>query len=49
MAQVLWVIAVLSNIAVMQRMLFTWQETRRKEREEEQEKFAPVPLTVPHR
>lgn len=29
MAQVLWVIAVLSNVTVVQRMIFTWQETRR--------------------
>jgi CDP-diacylglycerol--glycerol-3-phosphate 3-phosphatidyltransferase len=31
MAQVLWVIAVLSNITVIHRMIFTWQETRRLE------------------
>ena len=29
MAQVLWVIAVLSNITVIHRMIFTWQETKR--------------------
>jgi phosphatidylglycerophosphate synthase len=29
MAQVLWVIAVLSNITVIHRMIYTWQETRR--------------------
>ncbi len=28
MAQVLWVIAVLSNLTVIQRMLHTWRETR---------------------
>jgi CDP-diacylglycerol--glycerol-3-phosphate 3-phosphatidyltransferase len=28
MAPVLWVIALLSNITVIQRMIFTWQETR---------------------
>lgn len=28
MAQVLWVIAILSNVTVIQRMFFTWQETR---------------------
>ena len=31
MAQVLWVIAVLSNLTVAHRMIYTWQETRRRE------------------
>jgi len=31
MAPVLWVIAVLTNITVVHRMIFTWQETRRLE------------------
>jgi CDP-diacylglycerol---glycerol-3-phosphate 3-phosphatidyltransferase len=31
MAPVLWVIAVLGNITVVHRMIFTWQETRRLE------------------
>jgi CDP-diacylglycerol---glycerol-3-phosphate 3-phosphatidyltransferase len=31
MAPVLWVIAVLSNITVAHRMIFTWQESRRLE------------------
>jgi CDP-diacylglycerol---glycerol-3-phosphate 3-phosphatidyltransferase len=31
MAPVLWVIAVLSNLTVAHRMIFTWQETRRLE------------------
>ncbi|MGA2182087.1 MAG: CDP-alcohol phosphatidyltransferase family protein [Bryobacteraceae bacterium] len=31
MAPVLWVIAVLANITVVHRMIFTWQETRRLE------------------
>jgi CDP-diacylglycerol---glycerol-3-phosphate 3-phosphatidyltransferase len=31
MAPVLWVIAVLSNITVVHRMIFTWQESRRLE------------------
>jgi len=31
MAPVLWVIAVLSNLTVFHRMLFTWQEARRLE------------------
>src|SRR3984957_9731729 len=31
MAQVLWVIAVLSNITVIHRMIYTWQETKRLE------------------
>lgn len=31
MAPVLWVVAVLSNITVVHRMIFTWQETKRLE------------------
>src|SRR6202047_4865926 len=31
MAQVLWVIAILSNITVIHRIIYTWQETRRLE------------------
>ena len=31
MAQVLWVIAVLSNLTVIHRMIYTWQEARRLE------------------
>ncbi|MCS6952140.1 MAG: CDP-alcohol phosphatidyltransferase family protein [Bryobacteraceae bacterium] len=31
MAPVLWVIAVLSNITVMHRMIYTWQESKRLE------------------
>jgi len=31
MAPVLWVIAVLSNVTVMHRMIYTWQETKRLE------------------
>jgi CDP-diacylglycerol--glycerol-3-phosphate 3-phosphatidyltransferase len=31
MAQVLWVIAILSNITVIHRMIYTWQETKRLE------------------
>ncbi|HLH19695.1 MAG TPA: CDP-alcohol phosphatidyltransferase family protein [Bryobacteraceae bacterium] len=31
MAQVLWVIAVLSNITVVHRMIYTWQEAKRLE------------------
>lgn len=31
MAPVLWVVAVLSNITVVARMIFTWQETKRLE------------------
>ena len=29
MAPVLWVIAVLSNITVIHRIIYTWQETKR--------------------
>jgi CDP-diacylglycerol--glycerol-3-phosphate 3-phosphatidyltransferase len=31
MAPVLWVIAVLANLTVIHRMIYTWQETRRLE------------------
>jgi CDP-diacylglycerol--glycerol-3-phosphate 3-phosphatidyltransferase len=31
MAAVLWVIAVLGNVTVLGRMIFTWQEARRLE------------------
>jgi len=31
MAQVLWVIALLSNLTVIHRMIYTWRETRRLE------------------
>src|SRR5215472_15203926 len=31
MAQVLWVIAVLANLTVIHRMIYTWQETKRLE------------------
>ncbi len=33
MAQVLWVIAILSNITVIHRMIYTWQEAKRLETE----------------
>ena len=32
MAPVLWVLAVLSNLTVIHRMIYTWQETRRLEK-----------------
>jgi CDP-diacylglycerol--glycerol-3-phosphate 3-phosphatidyltransferase len=31
MAHVLWILAVLSNITVLSRMIYTWQETKRLE------------------
>ena len=31
MPQVLWVIAVLANLTVIHRMIFTWQEAKRLE------------------
>ena len=31
MPQVLWVIAVLANLTVVHRMIFTWQESKRLE------------------
>jgi len=44
MAQVLWVIAVLSNLTVIHRMLYTWQETKRLE--EAQLRAAPESTTL---
>ena len=41
MAAVLWVIAVLSNVTVLHRMIFTWQEARRLE--DAQLRVAPSP------
>ena len=41
MAPVLWVIAVLSNLTVVHRMIYTWQETRRLE--EAQLRAVPSP------
>jgi len=35
MAQVLWVIAILSNITVIHRMIYTWQEAKRVEHAQE--------------
>lgn len=40
MAPVLWVIAVLSNLTVIHRMIYTWQETRRLE----EAQLRPVPV-----
>ena len=41
MAPVLWVIAVLSNVTVAARMIYTWQETKRLE--DAQLRAAPAP------
>src|SRR2546422_6896125 len=41
MAQVLWVMAILSNITVLSRMIYTWQET--KGLEDAQLRAAPEP------
>jgi len=45
MAPVLWVIAVLSNISVIHRMIFTWQETKRLE----EAQLSPPPDVVADR
>ncbi|HZU27656.1 MAG TPA: CDP-alcohol phosphatidyltransferase family protein [Bryobacteraceae bacterium] len=45
MAPVLWVIAVLSNVTVAHRMIFTWQESKRLE--DAQLRAAPAPTTHP--
>ena len=44
MAPVLWVIAVLSNLTVIHRMIYTWQETKRLE--EAQLRAVPRSTTV---
>ncbi len=53
MAQVLWVIAVLSNITVVSRMVLTWQECKRLEdaqlRAVPELKDTAPPVTVPRR
>jgi len=46
MAQVLWVIAILSNITVIHRMIYTWQETRRLEKAEASAGNAPPRRSV---
>lgn len=43
MAAVLWVIAVLGNLTVVHRMIFTWQEARRLERAQ----LDPAPAETP--
>jgi len=43
MAPVLWVIAVLSNLTVIHRMIYTWQETRRLEEAQLRAVLAPAP------
>jgi len=45
MAAVLWVIAVLANVTVIHRMIYTWQQTRRLETEQ---LAAPQQATAPH-
>jgi CDP-diacylglycerol--glycerol-3-phosphate 3-phosphatidyltransferase len=44
MAPVLWVIAVFSNLTVLHRMIFTWEETRQLE----EAKRRPAPLSRSH-
>jgi CDP-diacylglycerol---glycerol-3-phosphate 3-phosphatidyltransferase len=43
MAQVLWVIAILSNITVIHRMIYTWQEAKRLEHAQENARLHTVP------
>ena len=47
MAPVLWVIALLSNLTVVHRMIYTWQETRRLE--EAQLRPVPAPEALANR
>ncbi len=46
MAAVLWVIAILSNITVVHRMIHTWQECKRLEQEQSPAVPEPVRKTV---
>lgn len=46
MAPVLWIIAVLGNITVIHRMVFTWQETRRLENAQLRPKAESAPSSV---
>ncbi len=46
MAAVLWVIAVLSNLTVVHRMIYTWQEARRLE-DAQLRAVKPEPLATP--
>ena len=43
MAPVLWVIAVLSNLTVIHRMIYTWQEAKRLEHAQESARLHTVP------
>ena len=43
MAQVLWILAVLSNVTVISRMIYTWQEAKRLE----EAQLRAVPTTRP--
>lgn len=45
MAQVLWVIAILSNITVIHRMIYTWQEAKRVEQAQENARLQAVPAS----
>lgn len=47
MAQVLWVLAVLSNITVISRMIYTWHETKRLE--DAQLRAIPIPQSADRR
>jgi CDP-diacylglycerol--glycerol-3-phosphate 3-phosphatidyltransferase len=46
MAPVLWIIAVLGNITVIHRMVFTWQETRHLENAQLRPKAESTPSSV---
>jgi CDP-diacylglycerol--glycerol-3-phosphate 3-phosphatidyltransferase len=48
MAPVLWTIAVIGNISVIHRMLYTWRETQRLEEAQLHAATAPVEVE-PHR
>src|ERR1017187_1245205 len=43
MAAVLWVIAILSNLTVVHRMIYTWQEARRLEDAQLRARTTPTP------
>ena len=49
MAPVLWIIAVLSNVTVVYRMVYTWEQSRELERAQLEPPAEPAPESVPAR
>ena len=49
MAAVLWVIAVLSNLTVIHRIIYTWQQANRVDAAEARASAAPAAALQPER